>query len=403
MIKLVSRSGCIALTIAGGLWVTGVARAQDEKPPTTVDASKGGFTIKSGDNSITFGGYAQALFDASDRELYDADTAGTGVGVEDGTSTAFSVRRARLELKGTMFRPWLKYAITYELSSTSGDKDSKFKDVYFAFAKHEAATVQIGQFKVPFSLQELTSDTRLQFVDRSITNDFAPARDAGFAVTGLVADGRFGYAAGVFNGGGESKSQDDQGLLYVGRVWVDPLGAYKLGEGTTDAGDEHEVHVGLAYRTGEVIRGTLTTGVFEDPNDQSAWNVEAAWRWKRLFATAEFFGQTNEISNPVSGPDVEQKGWHVQAAVAAIPGTLEFGARYAVLDGNTGADDAAATETRFGVNYYLKGHNFKIQTDYVLLDFEPNAPGRSSSSRLAAAAGRDVTDRAIRVQAQLAF
>jgi len=40
------------------------------------------------------------------------------------------------------------------------------------------ATLKVGQFKVPFGLQELTPDYRQEFVDRSIANaKFAPSRD----------------------------------------------------------------------------------------------------------------------------------------------------------------------------------------------------------------------------------
>ena len=399
------RSRAIALVgtliVATGI-LSSVARAEEEQPKVDVDVSKGGLTVSSGETTFHLGGYAHVLYTGADRELYDADDAGTGLGAEDGYSSSFAVRRARLELKGTMFRSWLKYAITYELADTAGDNDSKFKDVYLNFARYEAASIYAGQYKVPFSMQELTSDTRQQFVDRSITNLYAPARDQGVAVTGLFLEKKLGYAAGVFNGGGETRRQDDQGLMYVGRIWYDPLGEFKLSEGTVDASDEHDLHFGMAYRTGEVARGTLTADIFENPNDQSAWNLEAAWRWKRLAATAEYFQQTNEFSNPTVGPDVDQTGWHAQFAFAAIPKKLELGVRYALLDGNTDLADAKTSETRFGINYYIVKNNLKLQADFAQFDYDPNGLLRGSS-RLPEATGQDLTDRVVRVQAQLAF
>lgn len=391
--------GIGAAALAALLGATGTIAGDAED--TTVDASTGGFSVKSGDNSLNFGGYAQLRATMDDREAFDADTTGSGVGIEDGASTSFEVKRARLEFDGTMFRPWLQYKITYELAQTSGDRDSKFKDVYLAFAKNPAATLQVGQYKVPFSMQELTSDTRQQFVDRGITNTFAPARDAGITLTGLVADGKFGYAVGAFNGAGESKGQDDQGLMVVGRIWVDPLGKYRLSEGTVDAKDAHELHFGAAFRTGEADKGPSVAGVFEDPNDERALQFEAAWRFSRLFATFEYFMETAEFTNPVVGPDVDRNGWHLQGAVMAIPEKLEFGVRYAVVDGNEDVPGSELTESRLGANWYLKKHNLKVQFDVGQVEYEPNAPGRGT--RLASATGLDVKDKQARLQVQLAF
>jgi hypothetical protein len=380
------------------------AFAEKERKTIEVDVSKGGLTVSSGETSFHLGGYMHLLYSGVDRERYDADDSGTGVGVEDGYSSSFSVRRARIEMKGTMYRNWLKYAITYELSETLGSNDSKIKDVYLRFAKFDGAHLMAGQYKVPFSMQELTSDTRQQFVDRSITNVFAPARDQGVTVTGTFLEKkRLGYAAGVFNGSGDAIRQEDQGLLFVGRVWFDPFGEFELVEGTVDAGERHDCHFGLAYRTGEVARFTKDDGIFQDPDDQTAVNFEAAWRWNRLAATAEYFVQTNEFANPVAAPDLDQEGWHAQIAVAAIPQKLELGLRFAMVDGDTGASNARSTETRFGVQYYILKYNLKIQADLVRLDFEPEAIGRSNGGRLPDAAGQDVTDDQIRIQAQLAF
>lgn len=392
-------------TVALALFLGGAAAfAQEEKPKVEVDVSKGGLTVSSGETSFHLGGYTHILYSGTDRELADADDAGTGLGVEDGFSSSFSVRRVRIEMKGTMYRKWLKYAITYELSETSGSGDSKFKDVYLQFAKFDGANVLAGQYKAPFSMQELTSDTRQQFVDRSITNVFAPARDQGVTVTGTFLEKkRLGYAAGVFNGSGDAVRQDDQGLMFVGRVWFDPFGEFKLSEGTIDAGDAHDLHVGVAYRTGEVARGTEDDEIFEDPDDQSALNLEAAWRWRRLAATAEYFLQTNEFANPVVAPDLDQDGWHVQVALAAVPEKVEIGLRHATVDADTNASNAKSSETRFGVNYYVLKANLKLQADLVRLDYEPGAIGRSDGSRLPAATGRDLTDHQIRIQAQLAF
>src|SRR5262245_3345828 len=84
-------------------------------PETSVDGSKGGFTIKSGDNSLTFGAYGQFRAIVDDREDFDADPPGSlGFGTEDGPATSFDIPRLRMWVQGTMWKPWLRYKFQWE-------------------------------------------------------------------------------------------------------------------------------------------------------------------------------------------------------------------------------------------------------------------------------------------------
>jgi phosphate-selective porin len=403
-IKLKSALAVAALAAAPAL------AADEEKPQTSVDASKGGFTIKSGDNSLTFGAYGQIRFLGEDRELGDSDPAGsTGAGVEDGWSPSFDVARVRLSVRGTMYKPWLKYNFSYELGRTSGENSNKVKDAYLEVAKSPAASVRVGQFKAPFSLQELVGDQYQQFVDRSVTNVFAVSRDTGVMFFGATGSKKFGYQGGIFNGSGESNRQDDQSLMYVARAYFEPFGEYALREGTNDRPDGHQLHVGLAYRGGEASRGgdTFTSAgstvrIFEDADNQAALGFELAWKWKSLFATGEYFDQTTERQNPAPAlADVDSDGWHVQAGWMAIPEKMEIGLRYATVDADNDVQDDTITEIRAGLNWFWKSHNLKLQSDLGQVEYEANAPGRGT--RLAEATGQSLKDTQLRVQFQLNF
>ena len=398
----------VTAALAAAFWGGTVVLAEEPKEPK-FDKSKGAPTWSSGNSSLTFNMFAQIRFTAADQEQFDADTAGPGLGREDGFSTGFKIPRFRLGIKGTIYQPWVRYAVSYELSDTSGDKDAKFKDAYLEFGKVEMATIRAGQFKMPFGLQELAPDSGLLFPERAITSVFCPSREQGAALAGLSAKKRFGYTVATGNGSGESKSQDDQGLMYLGRVWWDPLGEYKLGEGTLDAPDRSLVHVGAAYRTGEPGRSYKTGGAWEEPNNQDAWGLEFAWKWQRWNAAAEYYSQTTEAKNSATdvGPDADSDGFYLQGAFAAIPKKLEFGARYAEVDGDTRSPDGKTTETRVVANYYWLGNGLKLHFDVGTLGFQANAPGRLTSANSSAEGARlvsgDVTDKVARLQLQVSF
>jgi phosphate-selective porin len=385
---------------------TGVARAEDKpaekaKPETQIDASKGGLTVRSGDNSLTFGAYVHVRGVLDDRELYDADGKGTlGSGQEDGLVPSFDVTKVRLSIRGTMFRPWVKYNVAVEAGRTPGESDNKIKDAYLELGGERIA-VRFGQYKVPFGLQTLTPDWGQQLVDRSISvAAFAPDRDAGVILTGTGRGKKLGYSVGAFNGSGESRRQNNTAVMWSARVWADPRGEYKLSESATEAPAKGLLHVGLAVRGGDAIKGGRTT-VVQYPDDQTAVALELAWKKHAAFLTGEAFWQKSQVANPAQGPDVEALGWHLQGGYMVVTRRVELAGRYAEVDPDRDASGDRTTELRGGINYYWKGHNLKLQTDVGRLTYEPGGPGRSS--RLAAAADETVADIQVRAQMQLYF
>lgn len=385
-------------------------RAEEGGPK--IDLTKGGPTFQSGPNSLTIGARVQFRWTVDDREGIDSDATGTsGFGEEDGTASQFAVQRMRVSFKGGMFRPWLKYEFQFDFANTSGQSDNKIKDAFLDLGPWRHTSLRLGQFKTPFSLQQLTSSGRLQFVDRAITDGkFVPGRDTGLTFSGTCANKKFGWAAGPFNGGGESRAQDDQGLLWVGRLWWDPLAEYALTESAVDGKEEASLHLGLAVHSGEAIRGTATTGVFEDPDDQQALGFEFAWRQKRLFGTAEWFQMSDEQANPVVGPDVDSNGWNAQFGFMVVPQHFELALRRAEVEPDEDISDSNVVETRLAAGWYWQGHNLKIQADAGQIEYDAGFAGLSDLAKRGLpdlgtrlTAGVPLTDKQLRVQFQLAF
>ena len=199
-------------------------------------------------------------------------------------------------------------------------------------------------------------------------------------------------------------------MMYVGRAFWDPLGEYKLSEGAPDNKDPLVLHFGAGYRGGEAARGTATTGVVENPNNERASEFEAALRWKRLFVTGEFFAMNNEQRNPVSGPDVRSRGWHLQTGAMVYRTVWEIAGRLARIDPDRSSSFNSLSEARLASNWFVKGHNMKFQVDAGRIQFGRDYAALSAlavrnmpalGKRLDGA--REYTDDQYRAQVQLSF
>ncbi len=386
--------------------------APEQTADTTVDFSRGGVTISSGANSLTIGLRAQFRWTVDDREQFDGDLTGAGHGHADGALSQFDLPRLRLRLSGGVLRPWMRYAFEVELNRTAGEGASKLKDALLEIRPvGRTYRVLVGQFKAPFGLQQLTSSGRLQFVDRAITDaKFNPGREMGAMVSGTAVSRKVGYEAGVFNGSGESVRQNNRSHLWAGRVYVNPWGPYVLSEGASDAGTTPVLHLGAGLRGGEQIRGRTVGGIIEELDNQTAWNVELAYRRPRFHTTAEYFRMTDEQNNPAPLPDLHSRGYHAQASFIAVPKTIELGILRAEVVANTQADSTGVTEVRGVFNYYLQGHNLKVQADIGRIGYDAGFSSLSARARQGLPAlgtrlvsGRRLSDTQLRVQFQLAF
>jgi phosphate-selective porin len=142
----------------------------------------------------------------------------------------WDVHRRRVGLEGTFLKHF-EYQIEKELK-----KKGPWRDVFVNFRYFSAVQIQVGKFKVPFSLEQTTGSTQLDFIYRSLlANQIAPARDVGAMVHGRLFRA-LRYEAGVFRRDGENASITEPMFLATGekvpsqrsvaaRVVVTPLRA----------------------------------------------------------------------------------------------------------------------------------------------------------------------------------
>jgi phosphate-selective porin len=84
-------------------------------------------------------------------------------------------RRAYLSLSGIVYNDF-EFMAEYDFAGGAAN----FRDVYLGMNNIPVVgQLKIGHFKEPFSLEELTSDNNMTFIERSIMNAFSPSRNTG--------------------------------------------------------------------------------------------------------------------------------------------------------------------------------------------------------------------------------
>ena len=303
-------------------------------------STKGGLKVTSGDYKFQFGG--RVMYDFNKSEL-NGET----------DENDFDLRRGRLYAKGNIAKDW---AFKSQFNVDGGG----FEDLYIRYTGFgKGANITIGNQKMPFGLEELTSSKDISILERSaITERYAVGRAEGIKLHGKAGDNA-SYAIGVF-----TDDEKDADVGFAARYTK----AFK--------GDNSLVHLGVAYK---------------DINDDSALGVEGA------FASGPFHVQAEYVDGE-EGSNDDLSGYYLQAGYILTGesrpykggkfkrvkpegkgGAWELVARYEDGDGNhsdieLGRDDASAFT--LGLNWYAH-KNVKLGVNYT--DGESNTSSNDGS------------------------
>lgn len=163
------------------------------------------------------------------------------------------VRRARIELMGTLFKRFDfmlggEYA-TIPILFQSATLTDVFVNANFT----PWANIQFGQFDAPFTLENRTSDKYIDFMERSLTvrGLGAPSnKELGLMVHGLAPRRFLRYEIGVFNGDGQNVRNPDSHFDFIGRAYFAPLAFLQKAQTTRWLG---EIWLGGSFWYGQRI------------------------------------------------------------------------------------------------------------------------------------------------------
>ena len=207
------------------------------------------FTIESpnGENSISLTG--RVHFDARAYD-YNQDN-GTNATLSAVGADTFDIRRARIGIK-YKFGKYYSGEVTANTVGTSSDVlDVGFLDV----AWFEKAKFKFGQFKMPFSLEQLTSSNNIGFIERSFVDSFIPAKERGFQVFGEPVAGMT-YALALSNGTTATGSSVTGSEMDNRVDNKDVIGRFTVNFAELRKNKEAVFHLGAAFSKGESPIGT---------------------------------------------------------------------------------------------------------------------------------------------------
>ena len=238
----------------------------------------------------------------------------------DAYQNTAEARRARFGVRG-QFAKDFKYQLLANFGASDGfsSTSSTADEMWVNYAANPEMQFQFGLFKMPFSLEQMTSSNNLDFMERSLIgqndSELIPAKETGFMLHGIPKPG-LTYAIALSRGK-SNKSAEFDGFDYIGRVTTN------IAELT--GSKAYTAHLGAAYSTGEIKSGVAPASGRTESRMQSGWftgsalsgatvrtrqGLEAAFAYNGLKLQSEYF---NFKYDPETGSNQEIKGYYVQA------------------------------------------------------------------------------------------
>src|SRR6476469_7265956 len=220
-----------------------------EKPPL--------FVLQRGTElKLVRGGFIQVNFEDSDAFAFNGNFGQSAI------KDRFRLRRARVNLTGD-FAEQFDFKVEGDFGQNDGTNNNRTAfsgtDIWLNWHQFPWAQIKVGQWKAPFGLDQLTPDTSLYTIERTLpTGAITPDRQIGVQLWGMPLTNIWPrqkdlltYYAGIFNGNGKNTTvNDNNNFMYVGRLestlFKDVFGkgsSLKLGADVLNSRDDKGVNI----------------------------------------------------------------------------------------------------------------------------------------------------------------
>ena len=318
-----------------------------EEEIATLEAETGKTAILTGSNDIAIGGYVQPQYRWVDGDANVDDT--------------FQLRRVYFYVVGYVFPQW-RVCFSYDF------KPEAVIDAWVTYEYASWLNVTAGQSLLPLCLEQMTSGSATDTIERAMISNSLPHRDIGVKVHGSAMDGILGYGVAIVNGNGINTTDDNDKKDIIGRIQVQPfLGSEGPMAGLLFAG---------AYQTGEqpwIVSTVDATGASIDTDmgddKRTRYLGTLVWKYDGFKVQAEYAQAELEDSG------VTSDGYYVLCTYDFPIDNMivEPVVKYEDFDPNDDVTDDETTVITIGANLHFNGvkHLTKLQVNYRLIDEEP--------------------------------
>src|SRR5437667_7669740 len=347
----------------------------EEKPPIYVQQR--GSEIK-----LVLGGFVQVNFEDGDVSAFEGRFGQTAL------KDRFRLRRARINLTGD-FAENFDFKMEGDFGQGDGLNSNRTAfsatDIFVNWHQFPAAQIKIGQWKAPFGLEQLTPDTALYLIERSLpTGAITPERQIGIQLWGKPFTNVWPeqkdlltYYGGIFNGNGRNISNNDNNnFMYVGRLELMPFkgkvfgqdSSLKLGGDVLNSRDDKGTNISQTLNLLVNSDGSLSPFTLPGADERTAWSVDAWFNLGPFDLIGEYL-QEKVNGRTVNGvppgfANFTTNGFYVTAAYFLCTKKLQAFVRWEDLNPGQMGNDGIHSITG-GLNYYIHGDDIKLMANYI--------------------------------------
>ena len=362
--------------------------------PSPVDVHSAGSEYK-----LTLGGYIQANLESGDVSAFEGRFGATAL------KDRFRLRRARITLAGDYKEEFdFKIEGDFEQSdaaitvlrtvdvntgatttvTNSNRVEFSATDIFINWHHFAEANLKIGQYKAPFGLENLTPDTQILTIERSLpTGGIVPERQIGVMLWGKplthllpAQEDLVTYYAGIFNGNGRNfNNNDNNEFMYSGRLELLPFKGELAGlESQLRFGGDYfysrdDIDTNLAPSGNLKVNadGSLSSFALTSGGRRSSYSFDASLQLGRFDLRAEYLHADIDgrfINGVAPIADFDVSGYYIQGSYFVIPKKLQAVVKWESFDPGQVANDDISSITG-GVNYYIRGDGIKLMANYV--------------------------------------
>jgi len=288
----------------------------------------------------------------------------------------FFIARTRIKAAGEAFQMATYYA---EIKLDNVGRfarvvNAEVENAWLNFPLHPDLALRVGLYDAVFSRNALTSDSKLLLMDRSLIKDALTALGLADNTVGLLGHGRpfkgrFEYSVGMFDNLQFEQASAPTAKQADGTMQMARVGVHLLDPATPGGwADYRSSYVGQGRRLSIAANAAYLSKAHEgvDEFDITAWGADVFFNAGPFTLESEFddFNEDVDVVTVGGKPDANGTGWYVQGGYL-VRRPVELAVRYQERDADAGAFANRLQWTSVGLNFYIRDHNLKVQTDYT--------------------------------------